>query len=278
MIAILLSSYNGEAYLREQIESILEQTYTDWCLYIRDDGSTDNTLNIIRLYTEQYPNKIKLVTDKLGNLRSAESFMTLLSVVDSDYYMFCDQDDVWLPFKIEITFKKMRSIEVLNPKKSILIFTDLKVVNSDSSIINESMWKYAYINPNWSFNPYYLASFNCVTGCTVMINNEMKKCSFPYSKTALMHDWWIALKASRYGVIDYLKEATILYRQHSGNVVGTKKKVHNYYYKRILELQSAVKDNWKVIKMLRNCISDFDTFKYIKYKIEMIIKRHQGEI
>ena len=101
MIAILMSTYNGERYLREQIDSLLNQTYKDWKLYIRDDGSTDETISIIESYVNDYPDLIVLLKDDLGNLGSARSFMRILSVVDADYYMFCDQDDVWLPNKVK---------------------------------------------------------------------------------------------------------------------------------------------------------------------------------
>ena len=104
-VSILLSTYNSEAFLQDQINSVLTQTIKDWVLYIRDDGSTDNTISIIDNYCKQYDN-IVFCRDGLSNLGAKNSFMTLLSQVDSTYYMFCDHDDVWLPFKIEKTLKK----------------------------------------------------------------------------------------------------------------------------------------------------------------------------
>src|ERR1700744_365701 len=101
-ISILLSAYNGERFLKDQIESILAQTNKNWILYIRDDGSKDGTIGIVNFYAERYPHQIIKIEDNAGNLKSAGSFMHMLNNVSSEYYMFCDQDDVWLPFKIEI--------------------------------------------------------------------------------------------------------------------------------------------------------------------------------
>ena len=111
MIAILLSTYNGEAYLEAQLLSIISQTNTNWKLFIRDDGSIDKTHEIIKKYTAKFPNLIILITDEYGNLRSARSFMQLLQISQASYYMFCDQDDVWLPFKIQNSLNKMTELE-----------------------------------------------------------------------------------------------------------------------------------------------------------------------
>ncbi len=111
MVAILLSTYNGQLYLKEQIDSLLDQTYKNWCLFVRDDGSSDDTLQIISTYAKKCPERIVLLTDNRGNIKPAASFMQLLSMVDMDYYMFCDQDDIWLSTKIERTYEEMVSIE-----------------------------------------------------------------------------------------------------------------------------------------------------------------------
>ncbi len=106
-ISILLSTYNSELFLKEQIDSLLFQTVKDWVLYIRDDGSTDDTIILIEDYCRDHDNII-LIKDELSNLGTKNSFMKLLSNVDSEYYLFCDHDDVWLPLKIERTLLKMK--------------------------------------------------------------------------------------------------------------------------------------------------------------------------
>ena len=109
-LAILMSTFNGEKYLKEQIDSLLNQEYEAFDIYIRDDGSTDQTVSILENYEHIYPN-IYLLKDTQGNIGVFKSFMYLLSQVHADYYMFCDQDDVWLSNKISMSMKRMNELE-----------------------------------------------------------------------------------------------------------------------------------------------------------------------
>jgi len=110
-IDILLSTYNGEQYLRNQIESIINQTYKNWRLLIRDDGSQDKTIEILEYYLRKHKDKIVLIEDGQKHLGASKSFFRLLGYSDAKYIMFCDQDDVWLPYKIEKTYNKMKELE-----------------------------------------------------------------------------------------------------------------------------------------------------------------------
>ena len=225
MIAILMSTYNGERYLREQIDSILTQTNKDWRLYIRDDGSRDSTLAIIHEYSQLYPDKVILEKDDLGNLGPGSSFMCLLEVVDAEYYMFCDQDDVWMPTKIEKTFFKLRSMEDKYGKdEGIGVFTDLTVVDAQLNVIMPSMWKGDNRHPEYIRNFYQQWTNRHATyGCTQMFNRAVKKLVFPYHQFPDIkgaHDNWIAYILIVKGIYDYIAEQTILYRQHDSNVVG----------------------------------------------------------
>lgn len=218
MIDILMATYNGELYVAEQINSLLEQTYTNWKLLIRDDGSKDKTLGIIEEYIKKYPNKIELIKDEKGGLRAKDNFIELLNYSKSEYVMFCDQDDVWLPNKIEITLKKMKEIEC----GPTLVHTDLKVVDSKLNIISESMRKYQKIDPNAKeYNSIILQ--NNIVGCTMMMNKsliEISKGSYP---NGIMHDWIIGIIASIMGKIEHIDDATVLYRQHGKNHSGANK-------------------------------------------------------
>jgi glycosyltransferase involved in cell wall biosynthesis len=270
-VAILLSTYNGDLYIIEQIESVLSQTINDWVLYIRDDGSTDNTIQIIKDYVNKYSNKIILIEDNQGNLKSAASFMYMLSIVESDYYMFCDQDDVWLPFKIEKTLSRMREVESENLYKGVLVFTDLTVVNSHLSVLNPSMWNYSSINPKNAKDFYRTTCLSSVTGCTIMFNNCIKEKVLPYPKVARMHDWWITLNAVHYGIVDYLDEATILYRQHNNNVLGADKISRNHYFKRLLSLKKTLLENLEVLKMLQALNFEINYFRVLWTKFKIIL-------
>ena len=125
-IAILMATYNGENYLREQIDSILCQTNQDWTLYVQDDGSKDATLDIIKSYDDE---RIVLVDVGLTRQGACMNFMSLLNMVESEYYMFCDQDDVWFVDKVEKSLGRMKKEEMYYGKdKPILVFSDASVI------------------------------------------------------------------------------------------------------------------------------------------------------
>jgi len=222
MIAILLSTFNGEKYLRELLDSLFTQTYKDFILIIRDDGSIDGTVYILEEYKKKHKNIILL--DNRENKGVIGSFSYLLEYAvhntNCDYFMFCDQDDVWKENKIEITLNKMQEIEKQKGKGiPILIHTDLEVVDENLNLISKSFWKYCSISPKLnSFNRLLVQ--NTVTGCTVMINRVLATISIPIPKGVIMHDWWLGLVAAKFGVIEFLKHPTIKYRQHENNDTG----------------------------------------------------------
>jgi glycosyltransferase involved in cell wall biosynthesis len=218
-ILILLSTYNGEKYLKKQLDSIFAQSYKDFEIIARDDGSSDETINILKSYN------IKILdTDK--NLGAKLSFSTLLDYsvtnTDVDYFMFCDQDDIWKNDKIEKTIDTMKELEKINSHLPLLIHTDLEVVDEKLNLLAKSFWKYEKRDPSLnSINRLIIQS--TVTGCTMMINRKLAEMSLPISENSIMHDWWISMVASSFGKIAYLEESTISYRQHSSNDTGSKK-------------------------------------------------------
>lgn len=218
-IAILMATYNGEKFLSKQIDSILAQSVKNWELFIHDDGSTDKTASIINKYVELYPEKIHIVSgEATGNAKS--NFFYLMSVVDAKYIMFSDQDDYWLKNKIEVTFNRMKAIENGNIETPVLVFTDLKVVDSELRVISEKLSRYQNLETeNTDFNKLMVQ--NVVTGCTVMVNRSclIKARTFNHDNI-IMHDWWCALVASYFGKISYVNQSLMLYRQHDVNSVG----------------------------------------------------------
>lgn len=223
MVDILMATYNGGKYIAEQIDSILNQTYNDWKLYIRDDGSKDNTINIVKEYSEKYPDKIIFVEDERRNLGPKLNFGELLKRTKNEYCMFCDQDDVWMKDKVYLTLNKMKELEKQYGKdKPILVHTDLKVVNERLDVINESFWSFMNLDPKRKDINKLLVE-NTVTGCTMMINRKLREEIKGIPEKCEMHDWWIALVASLIGVIYTIEEPTILYRQHSDNQIGARK-------------------------------------------------------
>lgn len=238
MFDILLSTYNGEKYLGEQLDSIINQTYKDWKLIIRDDGSKDSTLQIIKNYIDNYPEKIELIPSS-GNLGPMLSFGELLKVSTSKYIALCDQDDVWLENKLLQFLEKMLETEKKHPNKAILIHSDLIVVDNNLKILYKSFWKFMKLNPDNKSLIYYLTSNN-VTGCAIVINKQLKDISLPIPQKASMHDWWIALNASFFGIIEYIESPLIYYRQHNANSVGA------------LTIMSRFPETRKFLKSIKN--------------------------
>lgn len=224
-IDVLLATYNGEKYIKEQIDSILNQTYENIRLIISDDCSKDKTQEILKEY-EKKDNRIELYIQE-KNLGVVKNIEFLLKQVKNKYYMLSDQDDIWLPKKIE------KSLETLLENNADLVFGDLEVVNQDLKtmypsfgdfmLLNKKIHK--YINSNM-LNYIY----NCVTGCTILAKKETIQKILPLPKKSkyLIHDHWIGLMTSIYGKVVYMPEKYIKYRQHGNNQVGTDKISHGF--------------------------------------------------
>ncbi len=232
-IDILLATYNGERFLSEQIDSILNQTYANWNLIIRDDGSTDNTLVIINDYIDKYPEKIKFIKDDKKNLGSSKNFSELLSHTESKYIMFCDQDDVWLPKKNELSVNEILKLEKrYRNNVPLLVFSDLFVVDENINIVSDSFWKLKKRDPqNTALNRLILQ--NVITGCTTIMNRRLIELSLPIDEKAMMHDWWIAIVASAFGEISFIDRPLVKYRQHGSNVIGANTKSVSKFLKKI---------------------------------------------
>lgn len=255
MIAILLSTYNGERYLRQQLDSLFSQTVSDFVLYVRDDGSSDTTMDILLEYEVQYPN-IVIFKDVESNKGACMSFMWLLEKVDAEYYMFCDQDDVWFPTKAKLTLDIIQAEECRSHNIPILVHTDLIVTDSTLNIISKSLWENDNTDPS-RITRKYLPLVNYVTGCTMMFNRKARDIALVNTKHALMHDFWIAICVDACkGIIISLPIPTIYYRQHGLNAVGASDR--NYRYPRLQryfhlpdfqysnKLYNMIKSNYKI--------------------------------
>jgi len=222
-VDILLATYNGEAFLAEQIESVLAQGFADWRLLVRDDGSTDESTTIVRRYVSRYPNRILLIEDQDTGLGAAGNFARLMENSRAPYAMLCDQDDVWLPHKIERMLSAIRELEAESTAElPLLVYSDLTVVDQNLEVIQPSFWRYMLIDPVSGSSVNRLLGQNIVTGCASICNRRLVELTLPIPAEALMHDWWMALVAATMGRLQCLPEATVLYRQHGKNTLGAK--------------------------------------------------------
>ncbi|MBM7636052.1 glycosyltransferase family 2 protein [Streptococcus saliviloxodontae] len=215
-VNILLSTYNGEQFLAEQIKSIQAQTFTGWQLYIRDDGSVDKTPEIIHSFVAEDERIHFINATNRENYGVIKNFFTLLKYQSADFYFFSDQDDIWLEHKLELCLDRIQRERQDQP---LLVYTDLTVVDQDLTVINESMVRTQSHHANTQLVEEITE--NTVTGGTALINHSLAEQWTSY-EGLLMHDWYLALIAAAMGKLIYIDEPTELYRQHDANVLGAR--------------------------------------------------------
>lgn len=243
-VQILMSTYNGEKFLREQIDSILSQTYDNIELLIRDDGSSDNTVGILQEYAEKYENVNVFCGQNLG---AANSFFELLQCANEqcDYFALADQDDIWLPEKIAKAINKLQQGEKTHP---LLYCSRYVLVNE---LLEEMQMSIKQIDIRPSFGNALVE--NCAAGCTFVFTRELWFKLKEYTPmNAIMHDWWIYLVATFFGSVIFDHAGYILYRQHSSNTIGAR----NTYIKEFKHRLSKFHSNKG--KILRQ-ITEFQT-------------------
>jgi glycosyltransferase involved in cell wall biosynthesis len=241
-IAILMATYNGEKYIKEQLDSIESQDYKNWSLWISDDGSSDETINIIKDYEKKWDiGKLNLVTEK--HKGATLNFLTLTSRMDiiADYFAWADQDDIWLPDKLSRAVQKLSNID---PNKPMLYCS--------RTFLSDSLGKVYGLSPKLNIKPvrFSNALIQCISGGNTMVfNNIARLLIIKITDTNIFsHDWWAyQIITANDGEIIYDTEPKIKYRQHKNNLVGSNrgikgritrlKRLLSGDYKRILERQ-----------------------------------------
>jgi glycosyltransferase involved in cell wall biosynthesis len=234
MIDIVLATFNGEQYLVEQIRSIQRNTaYEKWVnrLIIVDDGSTDATFSIVKQFC-QHDKKISWLANTSNNHGPSNNFSYGLEHTESQYIMLSDQDDYWHPEKINISIQKIKqlenelvqseeaSLEKNSTSTPLLVFSDKEIVDENLQPICSSYFELKNIPKNWYQKFEQLCQQNVVSGCTVLFNRALLKKAMPIPKKAYMHDWWLAIVASKCGKIELIDKTLIKYRQHNNNNIG----------------------------------------------------------
>jgi glycosyltransferase involved in cell wall biosynthesis len=211
-VSIVLATHNGVRWLPDLLESLARQTLAPARLSILDDASTDGAWELVR--DAAMPGGQTVVGRQESNVGAVRTFERLLSMVDTEYFALCDQDDVWLPDKLE------KSVSLLASSGADLVYTDLRVVDEGLRKLAPSLWRLSNIVPVVGQALVPLILKNSVTGCTVVGRTSMLKKALPFPSGIPMHDWWLGLVAACGNGVAPLPEATVLYRQHSGNEVG----------------------------------------------------------
>lgn len=226
-VQICLATYNGGSFISSFLDSLVNQDLKDFEVLISDDGSIDNTVDIIRSYEDQL-NIVFHMNGSSTPMGSAQNFMGLLKVSSADYVLLADQDDVWLSGKVRKCLALMADAEGKNHIAPIFVFSDYCVVDEDLCVIEES--GLCKVTTNFSVNKLVqsLDYTNFIPGCTVTVNRRLVDLAvnLECNSEILMHDWWLALIAKyNRGIFLFIREPLVMYRQHSNNVVGVSAKI-----------------------------------------------------
>lgn len=238
MIDILLPTYNGSQYLSVLLDSILNQTYNKVRIIVRDDGSKDNTTDIINKYKALYPDKFLIIEDGLGNLGTSGSNNILIRYVDSEYFMFCDQDDIWEATKVEESMNEIKRLEKIYPSKPILVCTDAVCFDENNQITARSFFesqKFQDVTDSY----YKLLALNIVQGATALMNKNVLN-FVTFIPKNLFHDWWVGVIVCYYGKVSYIHKPLLRYRQHSSNVVGANNIGGYYIVNKLLHIKKQM--------------------------------------
>lgn len=224
-VAICMATYNGGRFVAQQIDSILHQTYSDWVLFVRDDGSTDDTCEVVDSYVSKYPGKIVRIIDDDELHDCSLNFLAALRFASLnpsfDFFMFCDQDDVWNDDKVELEVSEARRLRDGGKENPILVITDCSVTDEELRVTVPRL------GPTRPFDPAQITLAQCIVnnvgqGATMLMNRSLaaELLSSKLDTQQWMYDWWAMMLALCLGRVVYLDRPTMKYRQHNANVSG----------------------------------------------------------
>jgi glycosyltransferase involved in cell wall biosynthesis len=213
-IAIVLSTYNGAQYIGQQLDAILKQSYKNWRCYIRDDGSKDNTISILKKYSA-IDNRIVFLDDQKGNMGLNPSHYYLLSIPEENYITTCDQDDVWHANKLEVSINKLKEIET-QEKLPALVHTDSVFVDSHLNVMRDQF--IGKRGQRSGLNGIIFA--NSVQGGSIMINKSLNDIAIKIPPK-LPYDYHLGIIAELVGIRAFIPQTLLLYRQHSKSSIAT---------------------------------------------------------
>ena len=276
LVSIALCTYNGEAYIREQLDSIVNQSYSPLELIAVDDCSTDNTLHILQEYAAKYPFiKVFVNPENLGYIRNFEKALQLCS---GDFIALSDQDDIWDLKKIE---KQVHAIG-----NNLLVYHDSEFIDQNGNSLNRKMSD--LMNLYRGDQPEAFLFFNCISGHSVLMKKELRDELLPFPN-AYFHDWWMGYVATNLGSIDFINETLVKYRQHQKadtNILKRKRdntlrnplSAEMIYERKMLWIKSCVDyTKNKNPEFLRNLYAEFKKNKeeYISFGLAKLIYKNR---
>lgn len=223
-VAILLATYNGSKYLRAQLDSLVDQTWDNWTIYVGDDGSSDATVELLEQFQSEHPGRLTVLSGERAGGPRANFFRLLHNCPDRhEFVALCDQDDVWHPEKLERLVDRSRVGSGHEPR---LVYSDLSVVDESLRPSAPSFLGQIRSRPSRiSFGNQLVE--NAIPGCSMLLNRALMSKIRAYAgpvDSVLMHDWWIALIATAFGETAFVDAPLVQYRQHGSNAAGSVKR------------------------------------------------------
>ena len=244
-ISVLMATFNGASHLREQMDSIINQVGPEFFLYISDDGSTDSTPYILQEYVQKFPQKIQVLPSHSHKRGALANFLNLLEKVDSDLYLFADQDDIWTPDHVQTLYEKYQCLSDFEKTKPGLVFSDMKIIRADGRLVADSFLAAEKL-PCDRQKPHFYFVQNNISGCVSLFNQALKKRVFDNPELLWknlekipMHDFFLATTAASLGNIYFVPKALSSYRMHDKNTLGVQDVTSGKHILERLKMQSA---------------------------------------
>lgn len=271
MIDILIPTYNGGKYLKTQLDSIHRQTVEDWRILLRDDGSTDDTLTVVREWQSAHPGRLQLLVDGDKGLGVSQSFARLIEYSTAPFVMLCDQDDYWHPQKAEKSLAALQVEELRSaPGFPLMVCADLEIVDSELQTLSGSFWNDRKDDPAILQDYEKLIAHSVVTGNTILLNRPAVDLVIPIKTKFFLYDQWISIKVAKFGKVVFVAEPLVKYRQHGGNVLGSFRFSKTYLLNKIKFLPYYVA-SWMNLK--KELEMDFSVFRVLVFKISYNLKK-----
>jgi len=223
-VAVLLAAFNGEKYLKQQLDSILSQTYKNFKIYISDDCSSDLTPKLLEQYQKKYPQKIFYTVNK-KNIGFVKNFEQLIKNCTEPYLALCDQDDIWKINKLELQMQAILQSENKHPEKTLLVHSNLQMMREDGHDFGTPFLNYRKITLPSEKSVNKIISHNGVMGCTLLFNKKLKENILPFPASVNLHDYWIAIVNEVIGHRITLTECLVRYRIHQSNTSNSLTKI-----------------------------------------------------
>ena len=259
-VAVLIATFNGANFIVEQIESIIsnQDFYLIDKIVVTDDGSSDNTIELIEKYE-----KVTVIKNKGESGPAYNFFNGLTHCTDMDYVFFCDQDDIWDNDKIS---KFLECSVKLSPLIPGAIYSDLHLINAEGYKLNKTFFQNESIESHWGYEVSNLFLQNCAPGCSMMINKiNISKILSTYNEGVVMHDWWALLFASLYNNVIVIEQPTVSYRQHENNTIGATKKISLIDVPKLFfKSRNNLKKSIRQLHLFRDSLSN-DELKLLSY-------------